>query len=50
MQQQTDYEEFFSHGVWGGGCVAEGDEVIEKMRTLHNEELHYLYPSPNIVR
>jgi len=26
------------------------DEVIEKWRKLHNEELNYLYSSPNIVR
>ena len=26
------------------------DEVTGKWRKLHNEELKYLYPSPNIVR
>jgi hypothetical protein len=26
------------------------DEVIEEWRKLHNEELHILYSSPNIVR
>jgi len=26
------------------------DEVIGKWRKLHNDELHDLYPSPNIVR
>jgi hypothetical protein len=26
------------------------DEVTGKWRKLHNEELHYLYSSPNIVR
>ena len=27
-----------------------GDEVIGDWRKLHNEELHDLYPLPNIVR
>ena len=26
------------------------DEVTWEWRKLHNEELNYLYPSPNIVR
>jgi hypothetical protein len=26
------------------------DEVIEEWRKLHNEELNYLYPSPNVVQ
>jgi len=26
------------------------DEVAEKWRKLHNEEVNYLYSSPNIVR
>jgi hypothetical protein len=26
------------------------DEVIEEWRKLHNEELHNLYSSPNIIR
>jgi hypothetical protein len=26
------------------------DEVIEEWRKLHNEELHILYSSPNIIR
>jgi hypothetical protein len=26
------------------------DEVSGKWRKLHNEELHKLYPSPNIIR
>jgi hypothetical protein len=26
------------------------DEVTGKWRKLHNEELHNLYPSPNIIR
>jgi hypothetical protein len=26
------------------------DEVVGDRRKLHNEELHNLYPSPNIIR
>jgi hypothetical protein len=26
------------------------NEVTEELRKLHNEELHYLYSSPNIIR
>jgi hypothetical protein len=26
------------------------DEVTEECRKLHNEELHILYPSPNIIK
>jgi hypothetical protein len=26
------------------------DEIIESWRKLHNEELHNLYSSPNIIR
>jgi hypothetical protein len=26
------------------------DEVMEGCRELHNERLHYLYISPNIIR
>jgi hypothetical protein len=25
------------------------DEIREEWRKLHNEELNYLYPSPNII-
>jgi hypothetical protein len=28
--------------------VAKGEEVVEGLRTLHNEELHKLNASPNI--
>ena len=30
--------------------VPRRDEVMEECRRLHNEELHVLYSSPNIVR
>jgi hypothetical protein len=31
-------------------CGTKRDEVTGEWRKLHNEELHDLYPSPNIVR
>jgi hypothetical protein len=31
-------------------CGPERDEVTEKWRRLHNEELHELYSSPNIIQ
>jgi hypothetical protein len=31
-------------------CVPKRDELIEGWRKLHNEELHNLYSSPNIIR
>jgi hypothetical protein len=30
--------------------VLKGDEVIEDLNRLHNEELHILYSSANIIR
>jgi hypothetical protein len=28
----------------------EGDGVMKEWRKLHNEEFHYMYPSPSIIR
>jgi hypothetical protein len=39
---------WYGLGWWSGGCKR--DEVTGEWRKLHNEELHDLYSSPNIVR
>jgi hypothetical protein len=40
----------FENRVLRGIFGAKRDEVTEKWRKLHNEELHDLYSTPNIVR
>jgi hypothetical protein len=40
----------FENRVLGRIFEPKRDEVTEVWRKLHNEELHYLYCSPNIVR
>jgi hypothetical protein len=40
------FENRVLRGVFGG----KRKEVTGEWRKLHNEELHYLYCSPNIVR
>jgi hypothetical protein len=37
------------HGPEANICAQEGCELVE-WRRLHNEELHSLYRSPNIVK
>jgi hypothetical protein len=40
----------FDNRVLTGIFGAKRDEVIGSWRKLHNEELHNLYCSPNIIR
>jgi hypothetical protein len=40
----------FENRVLKGMFGPEGEEVAGDWRTQHNEELHNLYDSPNIVR
>jgi len=40
----------FENTVLGGIFVPRSDEVRGEWRKLHNEELNYLYSSPNIVQ
>jgi hypothetical protein len=40
----------FENGVLRRIFGPKGDEVTGKWRKLHNEELHILYSSPNIIR
>jgi hypothetical protein len=40
----------FENGVLRGIFGPKRDEVTEEWRKLHNEKLHDLYSSPNIVR
>jgi hypothetical protein len=41
---------FSRTGCWGGYLGAKRDEVTGEWRRLHNEELHALYSSPDIIR
>jgi hypothetical protein len=40
------FENRVQRGIFGPN----GDEVTGEWRKLHNEELHNLYPSPDIIR
>jgi hypothetical protein len=40
----------FENSVLRGIFGPKRDEVTGEWRTLHNEELHILYASPNIIR
>jgi len=40
----------FENGVLRGISGPKRDEVTGEWRKLHNEELNYLYSSPNILR
>jgi hypothetical protein len=40
----------FKNGVLGRIFEPETDKVRGGWRKLHNEELHYFYSSPNIIR
>jgi hypothetical protein len=40
----------FENRVLGRMFGSKRDEVMGDWRKLHNEELHNLYPSPNIIR
>jgi hypothetical protein len=40
----SDLEQGAEEGIW-----AKGEQVTGYWRRLHNEELHYLYSSPNII-
>jgi hypothetical protein len=40
----------FENRVLRGIFGPKRDEVTGEWRKLHNEELHYLYSSPNIIR
>jgi hypothetical protein len=42
--------EVFENRVLGRIFGPKGVEVIRNWRKLHNEELHNLYASPNIIR
>jgi hypothetical protein len=42
---------FENRGIWRiFGTNGKRNEVTGEWRKLHNEELHILYPSPNIIR
>jgi hypothetical protein len=40
----------FENGVLRRICERNRDEMIRGWRKLHNEELHNLYSSPNIIK
>ena len=40
----------FESNILRGTFGPKRDEVVGEWRKLHNEELHDLFPSPNIIR
>jgi hypothetical protein len=40
---------FWKVGYWGRNLGLQREELLRNWRKLHNEELHDLYYSPNIV-
>jgi hypothetical protein len=50
FRAQRDERRVFANRVLRGIFGHNGEEVTGGWRRLHNEELHNLYISPNIVR
>jgi hypothetical protein len=46
----STYIKYINLSIFGSNYRPKRDEVTGEWRKLHNEELHYLYSLPNIVR
>jgi hypothetical protein len=50
LTKGTTWAEVFENGLLRGIFRTKGEEVTGSWRKLHNEELHNLYSSPNIIK